>query len=123
MVRGHRDLRVWQRSVDLAMYVYKATETFPRHEIYGMVAQMRPGAVSVPSNIAEGHGRDHLGDYLHHLSMANGSLMELDTHLVIASRLGYLTEDAARQLFDQGAEVARMLAGLTRSLKRLRQHT
>jgi four helix bundle protein len=123
LVRGHRDLLVWQRSVDLAMCIYKATEAFPRHEIYGLTAQLRRGAVSVPSNIAEGHGRDHLGDYLHHLSMANGSLMELDTQLVLASRLGYLAEDATGQLIDRAAEVARMLAGLTRSLKRLRNRT
>jgi len=121
MVRGHRDLLVWQRAVDLAISVYDATTTFPQRELYGLVAQMRRGAVSVPSNIAEGHGRDHLGDYLHHLSIANGSLMELDTQFVIASRRGYLTENSARKLFDGSAEVARMLAGLTRSLKRLRK--
>ena len=123
MVRGHRDLLVWQRAVDLAISVYDATETFPQRELYGLVAQMRRGAVSVPSNIAEGHGRDHLGDYLHHLSIANGSLMELDTQFVIASRRGYLAEHSARTLFDGCAEVARMLAGLTRSLKRLRKRT
>ena len=121
MVKGHRDLLVWQRSVDLAMRIYDATEPFPRSEVYGLAAQMRRAAVSVSSNIAEGHGRDHLGDYLHHLSMANGSLMELDTQLVIASRREYLAPVLARKLFDQCAEVARMLAGLTRSLKRLRK--
>ena len=116
-------LLVWQRAVDLAISVYDATTTFPQRELYGLVAQMRRGAVSVPSNIAEGHGRDHLGDYLHHLSIANGSLMELDTQFVIASRRGYLTENSARKLFDCSAEVARMLAGLTRSLKKLRKRT
>jgi four helix bundle protein len=83
--------------------------------------QLRRAAVSVPSNIAEGHGRHHLGDYLHHLSMANGSLMELETQVVIASRRGYLDAESERQLLERSAEVGRMLAGLTRSLRRLRE--
>lgn len=91
--RGCRDLLVWQRSVGLAISVYEATERFPRREIYGLAVQLRRAAVSVPSNIAEGHGREHLGDYLHHLSIANGSLMELETQIVIASQLAYLSAD------------------------------
>jgi len=118
-VRGYRDLLVWRRSVDLVLEVYEATENFPRREVYGLAAQMRRAAVSVPSNIAEGHGRDHLGDYLHHLSIANGSLMEVETQVVIAKRRGYFGSDLERRLLDCSAEVGRMLAGLTRSLKRL----
>lgn len=121
MVRGYRDLLVWQRSVDLALAVYDATEIFPRHEIYGLCAQMRRGAVSVPSNIAEGHGRHHLGDYLHHLSIANGSLMELETQIIIASRRKYLSPELECLLSKQSAEVGRMLAGLTRSLRKSRE--
>ena len=120
-VRGYRDLLVWQQAVELAICVYDATETFPQREMYGLTAQLRRGAVSVPSNIAEGHGRHHLGDYLHHLSIANGSLMELETQLVIASRRGYLAADRERQLSGHSAEVGRMLAGLTRSLSRIRR--
>ena len=76
VVNGYRDLLVWGRAMDLVVETYRLTEAFPREEKYGLVQQLRRAAVSVPSNIAEGHGRDHLGDYLHHLSIANGSLME-----------------------------------------------
>jgi len=119
VVRGYRDLLVWRRSVDLALEIYEATESFPRREVYGLAAQMRRAAVSVPSNIAEGHGRDHLGDYLHHLSIANGSLMEVETQVVIAMRRNYFGNDLEQRLLECSAEVGRMLAGLTRSLKRL----
>jgi four helix bundle protein len=73
--------------------------------------------VSVPANIAEGHGRDHLGDYLRHLSIANGSLMELETHLLIAERLQYVDPVSIHNLLEQCGEVSRMLSGLTRKLK------
>jgi four helix bundle protein len=121
MVKGYRELLVWQRAVDLTLAIYDATEAFPRHEIYGLCAQMRRGAVSVPSNIAEGHGRHHLGDYLHHLSIANGSLMELETQIVIATRRGYVARELEVRLSGRSAEIGRMLAGLTRSLRRLRK--
>jgi len=119
MVNSYRDLLVWQRGIDLVECVYQATRSFPRQEVYGLTAQLRRAAVSVPSNIAEGHGRDHLGDYLHHLSIANGSLMELETQVVVARRLGYVTTDLESSLLRDSGEVGRMLAGLSRSLKRL----
>jgi len=81
---------VWGRAMDLVVETYRLTEAFPREEKYGLVQQLRRAAVSVPSNIAEGHGRDHLGDYLHHLSIANGSLMEVETQVLIAGRMAYL---------------------------------
>jgi four helix bundle protein len=109
---------VWQRSLDVALRVYDATEAIPRCELYGLSAQMRRAAVSIPSNIAEGHGRHHLGEYLHHLSIANGSLMELETQVIISSRRKYLSPDEDRRLLGSTAEVGRMLAGLTRSLGR-----
>ncbi|HKE89118.1 MAG TPA: four helix bundle protein [Gemmatimonadales bacterium] len=121
MIKGYRDLIVWQRSVDLALAIYDATEVFPRNEIYGLCAQMRRGAVSVPSNIAEGHGRHHLGDYLHHLSIANGSLMELETQIIIATRRRYMSPELEGVLTKHAAEVGRMLAGLTRSLRKSRK--
>ena len=119
-VRSYRDLLVWQRSLDLAVRVYAVTDKFPRCEVYGLAVQLRRAAVSVPSNIAEGHGRHHLGEYLHHLSIANGSLMELETQLIIASRREYMPPGLERSLLDSSSEVGRMLAGLTRSLSRRR---
>ena len=116
----YRDLRVWQKGMDLVVTSYEVTKQFPQSELYGLVSQIQRAAVSIPANIAEGHGREHLGDYLHHLSMANGALMELETHFLLAGRLGYLKVERVNQLLDQTAEVGRMLAGLIRSLKNSR---
>ena len=99
------------------MGVYQASATLPKTETYGLTSQMRRAVVSIPSNIAEGHGRDGLGEYLYHLSVANGSLMELETDLFIAHRMRYLPASAVRPLLRRTAEVGRMLAGLTRKLK------
>jgi four helix bundle protein len=119
-INSYRDLRVWQRAVDLVIASYELTKHFPQSELYGLVSQIQRAAISIPANIAEGHGREHLGDYLHHLSMANGSLMELETHFLVAGRLGYLKLESLDRLLDQTAEVGRMLAGLIRSLKNSR---
>src|SRR5438046_9425088 len=86
-IRSYRDLEVWQAAVELVEQVYRFSATFPKCETYGLRGQLREAAVSVPANIAEGHGREHLGDYLHHLSVANGALMELDVHCILAQRL------------------------------------
>ena len=106
--------------MDLVVTSYEVTKQFPQSEQYRLVSQIQRAAVSIPANIAEGHGREHLGDCLHHLSMANGSLMELETHFVLAGRLGFLKAELMNQLLDQTAEVGRMLAGLIRSLKNSR---
>jgi len=111
-VNSYRDLRVWQKAMDLVVASYEVAKQFPQSELYGLVSQIQRSAVSIPTNIAEGHGREHLGDYLHHLSMANGSLMELETHFLLAGRLGYLNVEPMNQLLDHTAEVGRMLAGL-----------
>ena len=103
--------------MELVLESYKLTNSFPKAETYGLVSQIRRAVVSVPANIAEGHGREHLGDYLHHLSIANGSLMELETHLLIAGRLDFVKRDQIEPVLLIAAEVGRMLAGLTRSLK------
>jgi four helix bundle protein len=116
-VRSYRDLKVWHKAMDLAVESYRLSKLLPRDEVYGLVGQIRRAAVSLPANIAEGHGRDHLGDYLHHLSVVNGSLMELETHLLIAKRLGYFTEDPLESVFKLTSEVGRMLSGLKRGLR------
>ncbi|WP_342597657.1 four helix bundle protein [Cyanobacterium aponinum UTEX 3222] len=89
-LKSYRDLTVWQKSMDLVVICYQLTSLFPKTEIYGLSNQIQRAAVLILANIAEGKGRNHLGDYIRHLSMANGSLKELETHLMIVGRLGYL---------------------------------
>jgi len=111
-----RDLQCWQKALDLAELVYAITEKYPRHERFGLSSHTRKTAVSVPSNIAEGRGRFGLEGFLYHLSVANGSLGELETQLLISERLGYLDQEN-RQVFDRTAEVHRLLAGMVRALR------
>ena len=80
-IQSYRDLTVWQKAMELVVGCYKFVSNLPKNETYGLISQTQRAAVSIPANIAEGHGRDHLGDYLRHLSIANGSLMELETHI------------------------------------------
>jgi four helix bundle protein len=92
-------------------------ETPPSKRDLWTAGQIQRAAVSIPANIAEGHGREHLGDYLRHLSIANGSLMELETHLLIAQKLNYASEHDVHGLLAQSGEVSRMLTGLTKKLR------
>lgn len=117
IVESYRDLKVWDKAMDLVVESYKLTSQLPKSEIYGLSSQIQRAAVSVPANIAEGHGRDHLGDYLRHLSFANASLKELETHLLIANRLSYLESSELEKALGLTQEVGRMLSGLTRKLK------
>src|ERR1044071_600479 len=117
-VRGYRDLIVWQDSMDLVVAIYRVTTAFPREERYSLVDQLRRAVVSVPSNIAEGHGKSRTGDYLRHLSVAVGSLSEVETQVQIARRLEYITDDDQSRLLDLCNAIAKMLGGLIRSLRR-----
>lgn len=117
LIRDFRDLEVWQKAMDLVVDSYRIAKSFPSGERYGLTAQLRRAAVSVPSNIAEGRGRFGLGGFLYHLSVANGSLVELETQFCIAERLGYLTTDDAPAVFARIAEVRRLLAGMVRALR------
>ena len=103
--------------MDLVVESYKVVSLLPKNEVYSLATQIQRAAVSIPANIAEGHGREHLGDYLHHLSCANGSLMELETHFLIASKLSYITEPQLESALKSAAELGRMLAGLISKLK------
>ena len=116
MIQSYRDLLVWQKAVDLVVDCYQATKAFPKTETYGLVSQIHRAASSVPANIAEGHGRDHLGDYLRHLSIAKGSLVELETHLIVSHRLSFLTRETLQRLLPKTAEIGRMLEGLSKKL-------
>jgi four helix bundle protein len=120
-IKSYRDLRAWQKSMDLVVASYEVVKLLPRNEVYSLATQIQRAAVSIPANIAEGHGREHLGDYIHHLSCANGSLMELETHFLIASRLSYITESQLQSVLDNTGELGRMLAGLMSKLKARRE--
>jgi four helix bundle protein len=100
---------VWQKAVDLVEETYKATSCFPRDERYSLTDQIRRASVSVPSNIAEGQGRLSRREFRHFLGQARGSLLELETQLLIAQRLGYLAPERLDQLMDRSGEVSRML--------------
>src|SRR3954453_16924790 len=112
MSESYRDLIVWQKAMTLVTHVYEVTEGFPRREMYGLTRQVREAAVSVPSNIAEGKGRQTKKDYLQFLYRARGSLHEVETQLEVGRNLGYLEESKFGALFNQAAETGRILNGL-----------
>jgi len=99
-IRSYRDLRVWQQSMDLAETIYQVTKTFPDTERYGLISQLRRAAVSVASNIAEGHARS-LGDYVRHLLISSGSLAEMETQLILSQRLGILSPPTLISCFER----------------------
>ena len=121
-VKHFRELIVWQKAMDLVADVYRATELFPKTEVFGLVNQMRRCAVSVPSNIAEGQGRATTKDFMHFLHMARGSLQELETQIAIAHRLNFIPAEAEAALMSSLTEVAKVLAGLLRSLSSSTNH-
>jgi len=115
-VLSYRDLQVWQRAMDLAVQCYELTKRFPRSETYGLINQLQRAAVSVPSNMAEGRARQHSGEFLQHLSIAHGSLAEVETLTQIAARLKYVSDQQADEVFGKTAEIGRMLNGLRYSI-------
>jgi four helix bundle protein len=117
-IKSYRDLDVWQRAMDLVIESYRATARFPKSETYGISSQLQRAVTSVPANIAEGHGRSHTKEFLRHLSVAYGSLMEVETHLQIAARLNYLDANSLQSLLERASEIGRMLNGLIQSLER-----
>jgi four helix bundle protein len=110
-------LIAWRKAVQFVTEVYKATKEFPRGELYGLTSQLRRAAVSVPSNIAEGQARFSSKEFSHFLSHARGSLVEIETQLIIAQNLSYLTPKQSQLLLDHAAELGRVLNGLRASLK------
>ncbi len=117
-IRSYRDLRVWKHGMELVRLAYGLTRQMRADERFELAAQIRSAAVSIPANIAEGHGRAHLGDYLRHLSIASGSLSELETHVMIAMQEGLVHRPQAEQLLAASGDVSRMLWGLTSKLRR-----
>jgi four helix bundle protein len=115
-IKSFRDLRVWQVGMKLVEQVYVLTQAFPKHELYGLASQMQRAAVSIPSNIAEGHTREHLKEYLQHLSIARSSLAELETQLEIATRLDYCRSEQIKPLLEQMDALGKQLSALRNAL-------
>ena len=116
-IKNFRDLRVWQLSKDIVIEIYRITEAFPRHETYGLTQQLRRAAISIPSNVAEGHGRGSRKEYTQFLTIARGSLCELETQLEIAIDLGYLARKELENQFNSIQSLSKMLHRLITSLK------
>ncbi len=118
MSHHYQDLVVWQVSMELVSCVYETTQHFPGHELYGLTNQIRRSAVSVPSNIAEGQGRLSRKEFRQFLGQARGSLLELETQLLIAKNLGYVRETEVERMFSLSGRTSRLLHGLLRSVGR-----
>jgi four helix bundle protein len=116
-VKNYRDLIVWQRGIKLAKEVYQLTSKFPQQEIFGITNQLRRASVSIPSNIAEGQGRQYRKEFIQFLYMAVGSVSELDTQFVIAEEVGYLSQSEILPVLQEIGEIRKMLFGLIYSLK------
>lgn len=114
--RSYRDLIAWKKSIALVGKIYSCTRSFPKEEMYGLTSQIRRAGISIPANIAEGQARNSKGEFLQFLGIAQGSLAELETLLVISQNLGYLTSTDAEGLLNDCEEIGKLLAGLKRSL-------
>lgn len=111
------DLKIWQKAMDVVENSYRATSTFPKEEKFGLTSQLRRSAVSIPSNIAEGAGRNSNGEFMRFLGIANGSSFELLTQLYLSERLNLITEEKVRPIINDVLEVTKMNFSLQRSLK------
>jgi four helix bundle protein len=117
-MKSFRELRVWQAGMELVEEVYRLTRQFPQEEKYALASQIQRAAVSIPSNIAEGHTREHLKECLHHVSMAQASLAELETQLEITARLGYIGSDQLHYILQKCSSLGKQLYALRNSLAR-----
>lgn len=118
IINDFRNLRVWQAGMDLVEQVYCISHSFPKHEVYGLASQMQRAAVSIPSNIAEGHARAYTKEYLRHVAIAQGSLAELQTQLEIAARLAYGEQLQLSQMPEQVLVLSRQLRALRQALEK-----
>jgi four helix bundle protein len=117
-VQHYRQLIVWQKAMSLAKLCYEMTKEFPKSELFGLTSQIRRAGASIPANIAEGHERTHTREYLHHLSVARGSLAELETHMILSSDVKLLKDEELQRCLSLTDEISRMLAALRTSLER-----
>jgi four helix bundle protein len=119
IIQSYRDLIVWKKSMSLVLNIYRITNAFPKTETYGLVSQLRRAAVSIPSNIAEGQARLSTAEFKQSLGHARGSLMEVETYILLGQELGYLEHDSSESLLAGTAEVGKILNGLLNSLNRI----
>jgi four helix bundle protein len=115
-LQSYRDLVVWQKAMDLVEEIYRLTKMLPKEELYALTTQIRRAAISIPANIAEGYGRLHRKEYLNHLSIARGSLLEVETQLELTVRLHYMSREQVRIAWALTQEIGRLLNSLLRSL-------
>jgi len=118
MRKSDRDLIAWQKAMSLVAAIYDVTDSFPNHELYGLVSQLRRAAVSVPSNIAEGKEHYSSRDFVRFLRTARGSLAEIETQILIAGQRGYSSEKTTEDVMRQTEELGRILSGLISSLNK-----
>ncbi len=117
-IQSYQDLRVWQEAMALAETVYRMTKRFPKDELFGLTSQMRRASVSIPANIAEGYGREITGAYIQFLRVSQGSLKELETHALLANRVGILAELDMKMVLSSAEATGKMLRALIRSLEK-----
>lgn len=117
-IRSYRDLIVWQKAVEFVKDCYQLTDTFPQREIYGLSQQLRRASVSIPSNIAEGNGRESRKEYIYFLNVSRGSLKEAETQLIISEKLGFISQPQLESILNKASEIGLLLNNLIRSLKR-----
>ena len=115
-IKTYRDLNIWNTGIELVKDIYKLTEKFPKHEMYGLVSQMRRSAISIPSNVAEGFRRHHNKEYRQFLYVSLGSCAELETQLTIAKELEYLPEKEEIRLLEKLDHICRMISNLLKKL-------
>ena len=118
MLKSYKDLKVWRKSYQLSLLVYKVTSNFPKSELYGLVSQMRRAAIAISSNIAEGYARQYSKEYIQFLSVAYSSASELETQVLLAHDLGFLKEEDFKKVYGLQQEVAKMLYKLMVSLRK-----
>ncbi len=114
--QNYRDLDVWNEAMDFVVACYRITDAFPKTEMYGLSTQLQRAVVSIPANIAEGQGRQHLKEFLQYTAVAYGSLAEVETHIQIAKRLDYIDEAMENLLLEKASRIGRMLNGLRKSI-------
>ncbi|HEX3487622.1 MAG TPA: four helix bundle protein [Micropepsaceae bacterium] len=116
-INSYQDLRIWQESMSLAEACYRLTRDFPKEESFGLTSQIRRSAASIPANIAEGHGREHTRSFVQYLRISQGSLKELETHLLLSERVGVVSRMATAAPLEQCQSIGKMLRALIRTLQ------